>query len=147
LNQLTSNPASSIQTLESLLENSLGLPAGSNIITFDHNTKDGDALKFDFGLDTQFNTSLPFNFDLSSINGIPSFIKSLVGVSASGNLGVSLAASLDLVLGIGLTKDKNQGDVFLYTGGPGAASVSIQQAGDGSHNAVLVVGISATGGT
>jgi hypothetical protein len=116
LNQLTNNPASSIQTLESLLENALGLNAGSNILSYDPgNGTDGAALKLSFDQATGYHNSLPFNLDLSQISGLPGFIKSLVGVSASGDLGISLSADLHLALGIGVGKE-DRGNVFLYTG-------------------------------
>src|SRR5262249_1183971 len=101
LNQLQNNPAGSIQKIESLLETLLGAPlSGTSYVSYDKNATDGDALKFTFGVATKYNNSLPFNLDLSQL-GLPDFLTSLVGVSASGNLGVSLSANLALVLGIG----------------------------------------------
>jgi hypothetical protein len=105
-----------------LLRSAHGTPFTGSYLSYDRNATDGDALKFNFGVGTQYNNSLPFNLDLADAikaAGLPDFLSNLVGVSASGNLGVSLSANLALVLGIGLTKNKDQGNVFLYTGDDG----------------------------
>jgi len=143
LQQLANNPATSLQALETLLENALGLPAGSNLLSYDPNATSGDALKFNFPLATKFNQSLPFNLDLSDPTlGLPAFLSNLVGVSPTGDLGVSLIANLALVLGIGL-KGKDEGKVFLYTGGGGSAVVTTKTQGGATQNEVQVVTISA----
>jgi hypothetical protein len=123
LNQLQNNPASSIGKLESLLETVLGAPSSGSYVSYDKSASDGDALKFNFGVGTSFNSTIPFNLDLSQL-GLPSFLSGLVGVSASGDLGVTLSANLALVLGIGITKNKDLGDVFLYTGAGGTRATA-----------------------
>jgi len=63
----------------------------------------GPELSFDFNFGTNTELSRPFNLDLESAFaalGLPSFLTSVVSVSASGNL--SVAAEIDLNLALGL---------------------------------------------
>src|SRR5262249_32401679 len=139
------------QTLHTIPSNPLGPPAGNNILHLrPRKGTHRPTFKFYLGIATHFHTSLPFNLDLTSLplpDSVKSILTSLVGVSAAGDLGVSLSASLDLVLGIGLTQGANRGNVFFYTGGRGQAAASTQTPGGGSKNEVQVVAISATAGT
>jgi hypothetical protein len=70
----------------------------------------------------------------------------LVGITAAGNLGVSLSADYDLVLGIGLA-GAQAGNVFLYTGSAGSAVATTRTQGSATQSEVQVITVTATGGT
>jgi RTX calcium-binding nonapeptide repeat (4 copies) len=144
LNQLTSNPASSVQTLETLLESKLGTPSLGHYVSFDGSDSANPALRFDIGLSKTIQEALPFNVDLSNVLlqiGLPQtlidLIGNLVGLSGSGNLAVSATALFDLALGIGL-KGADKGDVWLYTGatnstGTGGSGLSLSASATGQN--------------
>jgi Ca2+-binding RTX toxin-like protein len=94
---LTANPAGSLQSLETRLHSLLGLPAGPSILSLDTGTK---TLYFDFGFSSSKSTIRPFNLDLDSL-GLGIFSQ-LVGLSASGNLGVQAKIDFDMKLGLDL---------------------------------------------
>lgn len=89
--------ASSIQALEQVIRNQFGIPSSvPNILSFDSAT--GDVV-FNFQFLRSINLSRPFNLDLAGVAGLPSWATSLVGASASGNLGVNASLDLAFVLG------------------------------------------------
>ncbi|MDT8405613.1 MAG: hypothetical protein RQ738_13680, partial [Sulfuriflexus sp.] len=98
---LSADPAGSLQALEVRLRTLLGLPAsGPAILSID--TAEG-TLYFDFGFASEVTTTRPFNLDLADLNlGI---FSQLVGLSASGNLGVQAGIELALKLGLDLLGD------------------------------------------
>jgi hypothetical protein len=63
---LADNPATTLQALETLLENALGLPTGSNVLAYDTSNAGNPALKVNLHLADEFNKSLPFNYDLTA---------------------------------------------------------------------------------
>lgn len=98
---LSANPTGTLQTLEVRLKSLLGLPtSGPSILSLDTGTK---TLYFDFGFSSSTTTTRPFNLDLDSLNlGI---FSQLVGLSASGNLGVQAGVDFDLKFGLDLDGD------------------------------------------
>ncbi|MHC1764379.1 MAG: beta strand repeat-containing protein [Verrucomicrobiia bacterium] len=104
--ELSANPTGSLQSLEVKLRSLLGLPAGPSILSLDTGSK---TLYFDFGFKSSTSTSRPFNLDLADLNlGI---FSQLVGLSASGNLGVQ--ASIDFKLKLGLDLDGTDKAFFI----------------------------------
>jgi len=98
---LVADPSGSLQALELQLRSLLGLPPivvpSDSILSFDTTDK---ILGFDFGFSSSANLVRPFNLDLADANlGI---FSQLVGLSASGNLGVQAAIDLNLKLGLDL---------------------------------------------
>jgi hypothetical protein len=94
VDDLVANPAGSLQSLETRLRSLLGLPPivvpSDSILSFD---TAGKILNFEFGFSSGANITRPFNLDLADANlGI---FSQLVGLSASGNLGVD--ATLDQI--------------------------------------------------
>lgn len=117
--------ASSIQAFEQLLRNQFGIPSSvPNILSYD--ALSGDIL-FDFEFFRAINLSRPFNLDLQGL-GLPSWATSLVGASASGNLGVN--ASIDFDLEIGFDVDTLS---FYLVPGAGHTSLTATAAATGTN--------------
>ncbi|MGH9259202.1 MAG: hypothetical protein ACRD08_04770, partial [Acidimicrobiales bacterium] len=100
LEAIEADPAGSIQALEDLIRDQLGIPdALPPVLSFDPLT---GVLGIDFSLGTSVDLARPFNLDLADA-GLPDVFSSLVGVSASGNLAVNAGVTLDLELGLDLS--------------------------------------------
>ncbi|MDH4156934.1 MAG: hypothetical protein OEW00_06620, partial [candidate division Zixibacteria bacterium] len=112
INALFANPAGSLQELQDALLSRLGLPPSLGL-SFDQTE---GVLKFDLGFARNTSLSQPFNLDLSQIiPGNLSFLNSLVGASASGDLNVTAGINLDLALGLDLL-GPDAGTFFIFTG-------------------------------
>jgi len=107
VNDLSQNPTGSLQLLEGRLRSLLGF---GPIPSFDEpqilSFGDGGGLipnkilYFDFGFSSTESTTRPFNLDLADANlGV---FSQLVGLSATGNLGVEAGVDFDLKLGLEL---------------------------------------------
>jgi hypothetical protein len=105
VDSLAANPGGSLQALETRLRTLLGLPELPSIefpeiLAFD---LDLGTLYFNFDFSASANTVRPFNLDLADA-GLGVFSQ-LVGLSASGNLGVQAAIDFALKLGLDLEGD------------------------------------------
>ena len=98
LDSIMANPSGSIQALESQIRAALGLPTGPPILSFDVGS---GVLNFDFSFGASVAISRPFSLSLADA-GLPSFLSSIVGVSASGTLNASASVTLNLKLGLDL---------------------------------------------
>jgi len=121
VDELVANPASSLQLLETRLRAMLGLPAISvqypSILSFNTTAK---TLYFDLGFESSTSTTRPFSLDLADANlGV---FSQLVGLSASGNLGVEAAIDLDLSLGLDL--DGSDKSFFLDVANSGLSATA-----------------------
>ena len=100
IDALAENPSGSLQALEAGLRELLGLPAGPPVLSLDTDRK---ILFFDIDLDASASTTLPFSLELDDIQ--PEVLNRIVGLGASGNLGVEADVDLDLKLGLDLEGD------------------------------------------
>jgi hypothetical protein len=98
LNELKSNPAETLQSVEQAIEQRFGIDPG--LVTL---SMDGKALKTHLAFKPRFAQDLPFNFDLASIPGLPSELAGVVNLSGSGLVHVDAGMNLNLDLGIDLT--------------------------------------------
>ncbi|HSB85601.1 MAG TPA: hypothetical protein VLD86_04800, partial [Ilumatobacteraceae bacterium] len=102
VDDLAANPAGSLQTLETKLRSLLGLPpidvSHPAILSLDTTEK---ILFFDLDFASSTQTTRPFDLDLESL-GLGIFSQ-LVGLSASGTLGVQAGIDLDLKMGLDLS--------------------------------------------
>jgi hypothetical protein len=122
LEALMANPAGSLQQLEILLRDVFDIPdSAPDILSFipydtsSPNTTGVLDFDFDLGIGTQLNR--PFSLDLANVADLPSWLTSLMGVSASGNL--DIAADINLALRMGLDLFGEDKAFFLYTGDDG----------------------------
>ncbi|MEX2645398.1 MAG: choice-of-anchor D domain-containing protein [Gaiellaceae bacterium] len=122
LDAIMANPSGSIQALEAQLRAALGIPTGPPILSFNVGT---GTLNFDFSYGTSVAISRPFSLSLADA-GLPAFLSSIVGVSASGTLNASASLTLDLKLGLDLEgTDKG---FFIKTGSTGTKLVATASA-------------------
>ena len=113
---IEADPTGSVQELNDVIVATLGLSAGTTVLSLDTGDASGPILNLDFLFETGAEISSPLVLDLAAAN-LPSFLTDLVGVSAAGNLSVAASAALDLKLGLDLTgSDKS---FFLHTGSTG----------------------------
>jgi hypothetical protein len=115
IDELTANPQGMLQKLETQIKNVLGLPSGTPILAFELDS--GTSLPtgvLTFNFDFQRSTSLtrPFNLDLANA-GLPSWMTNIVGLSATGNLGVEADIDLSLALGLDLLGGDDLAAFFL----------------------------------
>ncbi len=116
LDEITSDPAGTIQLVEAKLRNALGLPiSGPSILSLDGID---NLLKFELGLDISFNESLgvdiPEFLDLGSLS-IPGLSGPIgLGGSADLNASGSLTANLDFGIDLGVSNPLNLGDIYIY---------------------------------
>ena len=93
LQEARNDPAGSIQKLEGKLENALGLKAGSNLI--DMSLVEGDILKIELNLGTDFTDTLDIDIGLGDESGP-------LNLLADANLDATGKLDLDLDFGISL---------------------------------------------
>jgi len=102
IQEARNDPAGSLQTLESKLENALGLPAGSDII--DLSIAEGDILKIDLDLDNSFTDTLNVNLELGDSD--------LLNLTGKADLDTTGKIDFDLDFGIDLN---NPANVYLFS--------------------------------
>ncbi|RKZ88438.1 MAG: hypothetical protein DRR16_04890, partial [Candidatus Parabeggiatoa sp. nov. 3] len=96
LQEARNDPAGSIQKLEGKLENALGLKAGSNLIDMSLlSENDGDILKIELNLGTDFTDTLDIDIGLGDESGP-------LNLMADANLDATGKLDLDLDFGISL---------------------------------------------
>jgi Ca2+-binding RTX toxin-like protein len=94
-------PADTLQTLATVLDSALGLPANAINLTID-----GKAIKVGLAFHAGGTQQVPINFDLASLaSGVPglSQVTNLLDVSGAGNLTVGADADFNLNIGVDVT--------------------------------------------
>jgi Ca2+-binding RTX toxin-like protein len=124
--ELESDPAQSVQAVEVLLEEALGLTPDSPLVDL---SIDGDALRIDLdfvsGLSESFGLEMKLA-ELAQLAGVslPSEITDLIGVSSAAELDVEVEAILNLALGIDLSTPTSP-RAFLYDGDVNAGGTGL----------------------
>ncbi|HPP02057.1 MAG TPA: calcium-binding protein, partial [bacterium] len=125
---LASHPAATVQALEAALKEAFGLPADSPKIgvVLDTDSVNGNALRVDLEYFTESVDALRLNLDVPTLLDLADpdpileenleNIQILQASNSAGNLTVSLQATYELMLGIGLTGPQAQ-NPFLYRSG------------------------------
>ncbi|HET6572537.1 MAG TPA: hypothetical protein VFG68_02965, partial [Fimbriiglobus sp.] len=107
LDRIEADPAGSLQLLETVLRDQLNIPTSvPQILSYDVAE---NVIAFDLTLGSHTSLSRPFSLDLDGF--LPDFLSQIVGVSASGTVGVSAGAALTLKLGL----DLDTKTFFLFT--------------------------------
>ena len=119
LDRIEADPAGSLQLLETVLRDQFNIPTSvPQILSYDALQ---NVIAFDLTLGSGTSLSRPFSLDLADIlpGEAPDFLTDLVGVSASGTVGVSAGAALTLKLGL----DLDTKTFFLFTDDPATVAV------------------------
>ncbi|MGI0486044.1 DUF4347 domain-containing protein [Pantanalinema rosaneae CENA516] len=126
VNQLEVTPVKSVQALNTLLQQTLGLPSNATLFTLDTVTGT-PALRLDLPFQQMFSTAYGLDLDLlklAQLDGSPlGSLTNLIGVSSTGNLNLGMNALLNLALGMDLTQPlgtpPTADTFFLYVGSGG----------------------------
>ncbi|MFV2070034.1 MAG: hypothetical protein ACC645_23960, partial [Pirellulales bacterium] len=120
---IQANPAQSVQALEILIKEQLGLAPDSTLVGLSLDTVDSlPVLRVDLRMEAGLQDSMPLDVDLAGLaalatgNPFPANFSNLIGVSSTGVLDMELGGSLDLALGFELDTTPTP---FLYTGSGG----------------------------
>ena len=110
VDEVIANPAASLDRLESMLEDLLGLP--KELVTLGLDFDDGLALRVDLVFNTGIEKSLGFDLDIEDLVGLTDpdsaartlleGVTGLVGVSSTGDLSVGVDGTVRLSFGIEL---------------------------------------------
>ncbi|MGP1387017.1 MAG: DUF4347 domain-containing protein [Thainema sp.] len=131
VDDLESNPAQTIQAVEALLEEALGLTPDSPLVDL---SIDGNALRIDLAFVSSLTAAFGMEMELAELAALagislPASITDLIGVSSAAELDVEVQALLNLALGIDLSDPLNPRP-FIYDGAGGTGmALSVQAAG------------------
>lgn len=123
INQIETTPVKTIQGLNTLLQQSLGLPVGgANLFTLD--LTGSPALRLDLPFQQSFNDSYGMDLDLPTLAGlagisVPPGLSNLVGVSSTGNLNVGIDGTFNLAMGFDLSNPVTSPFLYVGSGGTG----------------------------
>ena len=94
LDEVESNPAATVQVLESKLKEALGIPQGSDLLGLE--LVDGTILRIDLNFEPSFSESLPIDLALPIDSGV---------IDLSGQANLHAEGDLDLQLSVGIDLD------------------------------------------
>ena len=138
VDEVVANPAESLNQLETLLEDLLGLP--EELVTLALDFDDGLALRVDLVFETGIEKSLGFDLDIedlvgltgadSAARGLLEGVTSLVGVSSTGDLSVGVDGTVRLSFGIALGNGNGSASALGFKDGAVSAGGVLTASGD-----------------
>ncbi len=138
VDEVVANPAESINQLENLLEDLLGLP--EELVTLALDFDDGLALRVDLQFNAGIQESFGFDLDIEDLVGLTDAdspargllegVTSLVGVSSTGDLSVGVDGTVRLSFGLALGNGNGSAEALGFKDGATSTGGVLTASGD-----------------